>query len=101
MTPSQPLAGALARALSMASKRFFKQRHSAVSRQSQRRPIIRDREGSQGRESPGSNIANGPREEALLARLEDLAQKTQVLANWADEMYDYVRDTSQSKNSSI
>lgn len=99
VTPSQPLAGALARALNMASKKLFGQRRSTIPRHSalQRRTIIRDREGLQGRESPASNIGDDPLEEALLARLEDLAQKTQVLVNWADEMYEYVKAIPQSK----
>lgn len=38
-----------------------------------------------------------PAEEELLVRLEELAQKTQVLANWADEMYEYVKGIPQSE----
>jgi serine/threonine-protein kinase ULK2 len=39
-----------------------------------------------------------PLEDELLRDLEDLAQKTDVLTHWADEMYDYVRAVPQSKN---
>jgi serine/threonine-protein kinase ULK/ATG1 len=35
-------------------------------------------------------------EEELLAMLEDLAQKTDVLTNWADEMYEFVKAVPQS-----
>jgi serine/threonine-protein kinase ULK/ATG1 len=37
-----------------------------------------------------------PVEDALLAGLEELAQKTEVLTNWADEMYEYVKAVPQS-----
>jgi serine/threonine-protein kinase ULK/ATG1 len=37
-----------------------------------------------------------PAEETLLIGLEELAQKTQVLANWADEMYESVKAIPQS-----
>lgn len=37
-----------------------------------------------------------PGEDALLADLEELAQKTEVLTHWADEMYDYVKAVPQS-----
>lgn len=36
-------------------------------------------------------------EDELLASLEDMAQKTEVLTHWADEMYDYVKAVPQSK----
>lgn len=35
-------------------------------------------------------------EEELLATLEDLAQKTDVLTHWADEMYEFVKAVPQS-----
>ena len=35
-------------------------------------------------------------EEDLLAALEDLAQKTDVLTHWADEMYEFVKAVPQS-----
>lgn len=36
-------------------------------------------------------------EEDLLAHLEDLAQKTDVLTHWADEMYEFVKAIPISK----
>jgi serine/threonine-protein kinase ULK/ATG1 len=38
-----------------------------------------------------------PLEDELLAFLEELAQKTDVLTNWADEMYEYVKAIPQSE----
>ena len=35
-------------------------------------------------------------EDELLSSLEELAQKTEVLTHWADEMYDYVKAFPQS-----
>lgn len=37
-------------------------------------------------------------EDELLASLEDLAQKTDVLTRWADEMYEYVKAIPQSRS---
>jgi hypothetical protein len=37
-------------------------------------------------------------EDELLANLEELAQKTDVLTNWGDEMYEYVKAIPQSKS---
>ena len=39
-----------------------------------------------------------PMEEELLARLENLAQKTEVLTHWADEMYEFVKAIPVSKS---
>lgn len=36
-------------------------------------------------------------EEELLGQLEDLAQKTDVLTHWADEMYEFVKAIPISK----
>lgn len=36
-------------------------------------------------------------EDELLANLEELAQKTDVLTNWGDEMYEYVKAIPQSE----
>lgn len=38
-----------------------------------------------------------PLEDELLGLLEELAQKTDVLTHWADEMYEYVKAIPQSK----
>lgn len=40
-------------------------------------------------------------EEELLSTLEELAQKTEVLERWADEMYDYVKAFPQSTHFSL
>ncbi len=40
--------------------------------------------------------ARDAEEDELLATLEELAQKTEVLTHWADEMYDYVKAFPQS-----
>jgi serine/threonine-protein kinase ULK/ATG1 len=37
-----------------------------------------------------------PLEDELLAGLEELVQKTDVLTHWADEMYEYVKAVPQS-----
>jgi hypothetical protein len=38
-------------------------------------------------------------EDELLATLEELAQKTEVLTHWADVMYEYVKAIPQSMSS--
>ena len=38
-----------------------------------------------------------PLEEELLTGLEELAQKTEVLTRYADEMYEYVKNVPKSK----
>lgn len=38
-----------------------------------------------------------PMEDELLTALEELAQKTDVLAHWADEMYEVVKAVPQSR----
>lgn len=43
-----------------------------------------------------SDTQRDPLEDQLLAELEELAQKTDVLTHWADEMYEYVRAIPQS-----
>jgi serine/threonine-protein kinase ULK2 len=97
---SRAASNALSRALSLASKKLFGtgptlppsryREYSAPS--SPRRPQIivgrgQDEEGERD-----------PLEDVLLASLEELAQKTDVLTNWADEMYEYVKAVPQSKN---
>ncbi|KAF8523694.1 kinase-like protein [Hysterangium stoloniferum] len=87
---SPPLAGALARALNIASKKLFGSRQSVPSYSPPpKKTIIRDHRPH------GADFVEDPVEEALLERLEDLAQKTQVLANWADEMFEYVKGIPQ------
>ncbi|KAF7293085.1 Other ulk ulk protein kinase [Mycena indigotica] len=98
---SRAAANALNRALSIASKKLFganpAHRRSTSSLASNvgdresappspRRPhiITLDNEGERD-----------PLEDELLASLEILAQKTFVLTNWADEMYEYVKAVPQ------
>ncbi|KAK0205556.1 other/ULK/ULK protein kinase [Desarmillaria ectypa] len=87
---SRAATNALNRALSLASKKLFGHRsspsrdYSAPS--SPRRPQIIALDGDGERD---------PLEDQLLAELEDLAQKTDVLTHWADEMYEYVKAIPQ------
>ena len=46
-----------------------------------------------------ADMERDPMEEDLLAQLEDLAQKTDVLTHWADEMYEFVKAIPISKSS--
>ncbi len=93
---SRAAANALNRALTIASKKLFG--HATHTRRSSsldfktstpsspRRPII----------SLDNNTQRDPMEDELLATLEELAQKTEVLTHWADVMYEYVRAIPQS-----
>lgn len=87
---SRAATNALNRALSLASKKLFGHRsspsrdYSAPS--SPRRPQIITLDGDGERD---------PLEDQLLADLEELAQKTDVLTHWADEMYEYVKAIPQ------
>ncbi|PFH50830.1 hypothetical protein AMATHDRAFT_60295 [Amanita thiersii Skay4041] len=95
---SRAASNALNRALSLASKKLFGSpvHHAARSSPSQEinsstppspmRPQIITLEGDSERD---------PMEDELLAQLEDLAQKTDVLTHWADEMYEYVKAVPQ------
>jgi serine/threonine-protein kinase ULK2 len=93
---SPPLTSALARALNIASKKLFGARPGGVaySPPTIKKGIIRDRDRDRLNEEVG---LEDPVEEALLAQLEELAQKTQVLTSWADEMYEYVKAIPQSE----
>ena len=44
----------------------------------------------------GVPLERDPMEDELLAALEELAQKTDVLTHWADEMYEAVKAVPQS-----
>ena len=59
-----------------------------------RRPIIvgRGLDGGDGEDGEGRD----PMEDELLAGLEQLAQKTDVITRWADEMYEFVKAVPQS-----
>lgn len=85
----------MARALNIASKKLFGTRPGGAGYSSSaKKGIIRDRDRERVNDETG---LEDPMEEALLARLEELAQKTQVLTNWADEMYEYVKAIPQSR----
>lgn len=101
---SRAASNALHRALNLASKKLFgTSRHShshstsahsnSSTTSSPRRPIITlDVDGAV---SGGPNGERDPMEDELLAGLEELAQKTDVLTHWADEMYEYVKAIPQ------
>jgi len=92
---SKAATNALNRALSIASKKLFgngssrssPSRENASLPASPRRPQVITLEADAERD---------PLEDDLLAMLEDLAQKTDVLTHWADEMYEYVKAIPQS-----
>lgn len=46
----------------------------------------------------GNTTVRDPLEEDLLTDLEELAQKTDVLTRWADEMYEYVKAVPKSES---
>ncbi|KDR76950.1 hypothetical protein GALMADRAFT_246094 [Galerina marginata CBS 339.88] len=92
---SRAATNALNRALSIASKKLFGHARSSPSRDfihgsstpsSPRRPQIIALDADAERD---------PLEEELLGSLEELAQKTDVLTHWADEMYEYVKAIPQ------
>ncbi|KAF8153267.1 other/ULK/ULK protein kinase [Crassisporium funariophilum] len=98
-TASRAATNALNRALSIASKKLFGHATPGHSRGSP----SRDFNGTSTPSSPSrpqiiSLDADGerdPLEDELLASLEELAQKTDVLTHWADEMYEYVKAIPQ------
>lgn len=91
ITPSRNTAtNALSRALNIASKKLFGTMRSPSDRAIPRRPplIIKNYYPEEDERDP--------EEDELLAKLEDLAQKTAVLTKWSDEMYEYVKAIPQS-----
>ncbi|KAF7329579.1 Other ulk ulk protein kinase [Mycena kentingensis (nom. inval.)] len=96
---SRAATNALNRALSIASKKLF----GAAHRRSSSSLATGDRESAPS--SPRRHIIaldndpdsgeRDPLEDELLEALEILAQKTFVLTNWADEMYEYVKAVPQ------
>ena len=96
---SRAASNALNRALSLASKTLFgSQGHS-------RSPSLRDQSTSVPPSPKRPQIIaldkdgeRDPMEDELLGQLEDLAQKTDVLTHWADEMYEYVKAIPQSRS---
>ncbi|KZT08148.1 Pkinase-domain-containing protein [Laetiporus sulphureus 93-53] len=93
---------ALTRALNLASKKLFGSsgaRSSPYYREytpstpsSRRQSILSGRGQALGLQIGGER---DPMEDELLASLEELAQKTDVLTHWADEMYEYVKAVPQ------
>ncbi|TFY55974.1 hypothetical protein EVG20_g9117, partial [Dentipellis fragilis] len=91
---------ALTRALSLASRRLFGSSGAGTGTGRSPPPFassspprvgeLRDRETG-----PEHEKEKDPVEDALLARLEQLAQKTDVITRWADEMYEYVKAIPQ------
>ena len=87
----------------MASKKLFGYRDQSASSSPHRNPLslIRSSAGGDGAGKFGDRAAGmeyDPMEEELLANLEDLAQKTDVLTHWADEMYEFVKAIPISKS---
>ncbi|KAG6840395.1 hypothetical protein C0991_006990 [Blastosporella zonata] len=106
---SRAASNALNRALSLASKKLFGSSAPGHTRSASSRdytpppPGIAPGNGS----APSSprrlpilvldpEVERDPLEDELLAALEELAQKTDVLTHWADEMYEYVKAVPQS-----
>ena len=92
---SRAASNALNRAISLATKKLFgspshsrgsPSRESNIPASPKRPPII----------VLGNDGERDPLEDELLASLEELAQKTDVLTHWADEMYEYVKAFPQS-----
>ncbi|KAF8558554.1 kinase-like protein [Imleria badia] len=105
-SPSRVASNALSRALSLASRKLFgvSTPKSPISPgsghyrapPSPRRPQILLRSPTD--EDVGRNgalVSRDPMEDELLATLEELAQKTDVLTHWADEMYEAVKAVPQ------
>ncbi|KAI6038635.1 kinase-like protein [Pisolithus marmoratus] len=104
-SPSRMASNALSRALSLASRKLFgvSTPKSPVSpgaghyQTSPRRPqiLIRSPTGDGLKEKDGVPVDRDPLEDQLLASLEELAQKADVLMHWADEMYECVKAIPQ------
>ncbi|CCL99070.1 uncharacterized protein FIBRA_01082 [Fibroporia radiculosa] len=98
---SRTAANALTRALSLASKKLFGssmrssphyREYTPSSSSPRRQTILSGRSQGLGLQT---NSERDPMEDDLLAELEELAQKTEVLTRWADEMYEYVKAVPQ------
>ncbi|TRM70384.1 kinase-like domain-containing protein [Schizophyllum amplum] len=109
-SPSRAAANALNRALSLASKKLFGSVPRSPPTVIQISPTTRSSPAARGGEVDLVDLASSlrrpqligtadeerdPLEEELLGRLEELAQKTDVLTHWADEMYEYVKAVPQ------
>lgn len=98
-SPTRAATNALSRALSLASHKLFGTSapkspaspgsHHYRSSSSPRRPQLILRTPSE------RETEIDPMEDELLADLEELAQKTDFLTHWADEMYEYVKAVPQ------
>ena len=109
-SPSRVASNALSRALSLASRKLFgvSTPKSPISPgsghyrapPSPRRPqlSLKSPTNEGDVEKNGVVTARDPMEDVLLAALEDLAQKTDVLTHWADEMYEAVKAVPQSRS---
>lgn len=87
----------------MASKKLFGYNDPSASSSPRKNPLPLGRSsadydaaGRFGDRATGMEC--DPMEEELLAQLEDLAQKTDVLTHWADEMYEFVKAIPISKS---
>lgn len=102
---SRAASNALNRAINLASKKLFgtsQPQHHRKSSSSSSKPASRAVSSPSSPRRPQilSLEAEGeqdPLEDEMLRALEELAQKTEVLTHWADEMYDYVKAIPQSK----
>ncbi|KAF8452741.1 kinase-like domain-containing protein [Boletus edulis BED1] len=88
-SPTRVASNALSRALSLASRK-----HAPPS---PRRPqiLLRSPTNEGDVDKNGVPAVRDPMEDELLAALEELAQKTDVLTHWADEMYEAVKAVPQ------
>ncbi|KAH7911507.1 kinase-like protein [Hygrophoropsis aurantiaca] len=108
-SPTRAASNALSRALSLASRKLFgvqTPKSPAAPGQGHYRPPSSPRRPQILLKTPaegvgGENDGNGsaserdPLEDELLSGLEELAQKTDVLTHWADEMYEHVKAIPQ------
>ncbi|EJD01812.1 kinase-like protein [Fomitiporia mediterranea MF3/22] len=108
LSASPSRGSALTRAISIASKKLFGSSTPGSGRSPSVYPYNPERNVERAynekQQSPmrvplilgGANgTMRDPLEEELLAGLEELAQKTDVLTRWADEMYEYVKAVPQ------
>ncbi|KAL0573419.1 Serine/threonine-protein kinase [Marasmius crinis-equi] len=112
---SRAASNALHRALSMASKKLFgtttptpaRRQASQSSLREASNPAQNGTTANHATSVPSSpsrpqiitldavDAENDPLEDKMLTELEELAQKTDVLTHWADEMYEYVKAVPQ------
>ncbi|KAL1678462.1 kinase-like domain-containing protein [Schizophyllum commune] len=110
-SPSRAAASALNRALSIASKKLFGTTSRSPSDYAQASPSRSPSDNALASPPSDADVASSPRraqilrntdedrdprEDALLERLEVLAQKTEVLTHWADEMYRFAQEMMQN-----